>query len=84
MAAVSAKGMTRAAPLPSFGQIAPKRYAHWVRWSWGARGRVPRRAQRRVIRFFWPTRASSWNQTSIRLPQASRAAISATTAGKFF
>jgi hypothetical protein len=30
-----------------------------VRWSWGAPGRVPRRAQRRVILFFCPTRASS-------------------------
>jgi hypothetical protein len=36
-----------------------------VRWSWGALGRVPRLAQRRVFLFFWPTRASSWNQISI-------------------
>jgi hypothetical protein len=25
-----------------------------VRWSWGAEGRAPRRAQRRVILFFCP------------------------------
>ena len=31
----------------------------WVRWSCGARGRVPRLAQRRVILFFWPILASS-------------------------
>ena len=36
-----------------------------VRWSFGALGRVPRLAQRRVILFFWPTRASSANQTSM-------------------
>ena len=84
MAAVSAKGMTSAAPLPSFGQMAPKMYAHFVRWSCGARGRVPRRAQRLVIRFFWPTRASSWNQTSMRLPRAWCCRTPATAAGKFF
>src|SRR5271165_5021813 len=31
----------------------------------GAFGRVPRLAQRRAILFFWPTRASSANQTSM-------------------
>jgi hypothetical protein len=36
-----------------------------VRWSFGALGRVPRLAQRRVILFFWPTRASSANQISM-------------------
>jgi hypothetical protein len=59
IAGVSHQGMTSAAPLPFFGQIAPKIYAHLVRWSWGARGRVPRLAQRRVMEFFCPTRASS-------------------------
>jgi hypothetical protein len=44
--------MTKPAPLPFFGQIAPKMYAHLVRWSCGARGRVPRFAQRRVMAFF--------------------------------
>ena len=36
-----------------------------MRWSRGAMGRVPRLAHRRVILFFWPTRASSANQISI-------------------
>jgi hypothetical protein len=36
----------------------------------GADGRVPRRAQRRVILFFWPTRASSANQISTGLSLA--------------
>jgi len=36
----------------------------------GADGRVPRLAQRRVILFFCPTRASSANQISIGLPPA--------------
>ena len=40
-----------------------------MRWSRGALGRVPRFAQRRVILFFWPIRASSENQISI-LPLA--------------
>ena len=35
-----------------------------MRWSCGANGLVPRRAQRRVILFFWPILASSANQTS--------------------
>ena len=39
-----------------------------MRWSLGAEGRVPRLAQRRVRVFFWPTRASSQNQTSTGLP----------------
>src|SRR3954453_17076604 len=37
--------MTRPAPLPSAGQIAPKMEADSVRWSLGAAGRVPRRAK---------------------------------------
>ena len=45
----------------------PLRRCRWrqVRWSRGAMGRVPRLAQRRVILFFWPMRASSANQISI-------------------
>jgi hypothetical protein len=39
-------------------------------------------AQRRVILFFCPIRASSWNQISIGLPVA--AAIFSRRAGKFF
>ncbi len=37
-----------------------------VRWSFGALGRDPRLAHLRVILFFWPMRASSANQTSMR------------------
>ena len=55
-----------------------------MRWSRGLRGRVPRLAQRRVILFFWPMRASSWNQTSILAPAAFRLAIFASRSGKFF
>jgi hypothetical protein len=84
MAAVLQRGMTIAAPFPCFGQMAPKMYAEAVRWSLGAEGRVPRRAHRRVIPFFWPTLASSWNHTSIRLPLATPSAISASAVGKFF
>jgi hypothetical protein len=54
-----------------------------VRWSFGAAGRVPRRAQRRLIVFFCPIRASSQNQTSIGLPPVA-CAISARRAGKLF
>src|SRR5918995_1954157 len=50
----------------------------------GADGRVPRLAQRRVILFFWPTRASSANQISSGLPLAWSVAISSTRAGKVF
>src|SRR4051794_12779846 len=39
-----------------------------VAQSLGADGRVPRLAQRRVISFFCPIRASSANQISITLP----------------
>jgi len=52
MACVSQRGMTSAAPLPPFAQIAPKIYADTVRWSLGALGRVPRLAHRRVTLFF--------------------------------
>jgi hypothetical protein len=70
--------------LPSRGQMAPKTQAEQVRWSRGAEGRLPRLAHLRVILFFWPIRASSWNQISISVPRASWAAISASWAGKFF
>lgn len=55
-----------------------------MRWSCGVQGRVPRLAQRRVILFFWPIRASSCHQISIGRPAASFARISARRAGKFF
>jgi hypothetical protein len=56
-----------------------------VRWSCGADGRVPRFAQRRVILFFCPMRASSPNQISMSptLVSFSRA-ISSSLAGRFF
>ena len=44
----------------------------------GAEGRVPRFAQRRVILFFWPIRASSWNQISMAVPDGIWARILAT------
>lgn len=56
-----------------------------MRWSCGADGLVPRLAQRLVILFFWPMRASSANQISIRSRWLllSRA-IAARREGKFF
>jgi hypothetical protein len=55
-----APGATAAlAPLASAGQMAPKMQARVVRWSCGARGRVPHPANLRVILFFCPTLASS-------------------------
>ena len=81
---MSHQGMTSAAPLPFFGQIAPKMYAHLVRWSCGARGRVPRFAHRRVMEFFCPTRASSCHHSSISVPAGSLFRISSSSAGSFF
>ena len=54
-----------------------------VRWSRGARGRVPRLAHRRVSLFFWPMRASC-HHSSISTPFGSLARIFASSAGKFF
>src|SRR5215207_10742238 len=39
--------------------------AELVLWSCGAQGRVPRRARRRAILFFWPPRASSCHHSSL-------------------
>src|SRR3954464_15208668 len=77
------RGRTKPAPLPSAGQMAPKRWAEAVLWSLGADGRVPRLAQRRVILFFCPIRASSANQISRGLPPTA-CRISSRRAGKFF
>ena len=73
-----------------------------VRWSFGARGRVPRFpsavhpnllrrpwplasfAQRWLIVFFWPTRASSWNHNSMPVPRGSVASTAANRAGRLF
>ncbi len=41
-AAVLQKGRTQAVRIPRSGQMAPKRWAHLVYWSWGAGGRGPR------------------------------------------
>lgn len=56
------------APFPSAGQIAPKIQAEDRRWSFGAEGRVPRLAQRRVSLVCWPTPASSCHHNSIGVP----------------
>jgi hypothetical protein len=48
IASLLQRGMTMPAPLPSAGQMAPKIQAEARRWSFGAEGRVPRLAQRRV------------------------------------
>src|SRR5262245_40856825 len=45
IASVLQAGRIRAAPLPCFGQTAPKMYVEAVRWSRGALGRAPRFAQ---------------------------------------
>jgi hypothetical protein len=50
----------------------------------GADGRVPRLAQRRVMPFFRPTRASSCHHSSMGVPRGSAARIAATWAEKFF
>jgi hypothetical protein len=59
MASMLTVGMTRAAPVPRAGQMAPNRYAQVNRRSRLIRGRVPRLAQMRVSVPCWPTRASS-------------------------
>jgi hypothetical protein len=82
MVSVLQKGRTSPAPLPCSGQIAPKIHADFVRWSFGADGLVPRLAQRRVILFFWPTRASSWNQISMGVAFGKVARTFASSAAK--
>lgn len=51
---------------------------------WIALGRLPRRAQRRVRGFFWPSRISSWNHTSSGVAGGSVLTISAKRSGSFF
>jgi hypothetical protein len=48
IASLLQRGMTMPAALPWAGQIAPNSQAEERRWSFGADGRVPRFAQRRV------------------------------------
>lgn len=55
-----------------------------MRWSLGADGGVPRRAQRRGRVFFWPTRASSCHHSSIAVSSSSFARIAATAAERLF
>src|SRR5215218_6143241 len=50
----------------------------------GARGRVPRRARTRVSVPCWPTRASSWDQTSIGLPAVRPGSACLTSSAKLF
>ena len=54
MASMLTVGMTRAAPVPRAGQMAPNRYAQVNRRSRLIRGRVPRLAQMRVSVPCWP------------------------------
>ena len=84
MASVSQEGRTRPAPLPFFGQIAPNMEAQAVRWSCGAEGRVPRRAQRRVLLFFCPILASSCHHSSISVPSGRPARIASSSTGRLF
>lgn len=84
MAGMFASGMTMAMPVSRAGQTAPKMSAQSSLWSRGMGGLDPRRAQTRVSVPFCPTRASSWNQSSMRLPRALSGRTSATFAAKFF
>lgn len=84
MASLLQRGMTIPAPFPSSGQIAPKIQAEALRWSFGAEGRVPRLAQRRVSLVCWPTRASSCHQSSIGMPLGRRLLIFARRDAKVF
>jgi hypothetical protein len=48
------------------------------------KGRVPRFAHWRTIPFFWPIRASSWNQISIAFLLGTPAKCAFSVASKFF
>src|SRR3978361_161378 len=84
MASWLARGMTMAAPTARAGQMAPNREALWRRQSRTRAGREPRGAHTEDKVPCWPTRASSWNQTSMVLPAASGGRASATRPAKFF
>lgn len=64
MAGLAQRNRTRLAPSPFSGQTAPKMPAEAVRRSFGAAGRLPWRAQRRGVGFFWPRWASSCHRSS--------------------
>ena len=84
MAWVLQRGSTRPDPTPLAGQTAPKRQADLVRWSFGAVGRVPRLAQRRVSLVFCPTLASSCHQIFMSVIGGSAERSAASSAGKLF
>ena len=81
---VSRRGGTRPAPTPLAGRTAPKRQADLARWSFGAAGRVPRLAQRRVSLVFRPTLASSRHRISMSVPGGSAARTRSASVGKLF
>lgn len=66
------------------GDFSPDQRPEPVRWSLGAHGRLPRRAQRRGSVFFWPTRASSCHHSSMAVPGGKPARIALTAQGRFF
>ena len=85
IASVLQAGRIKAAPLPSFRADRAEDVGRRGALIAGRAGRVPRLAQRRVILFFWPIRASSANQISIlSLSSAFSRAISSRRAGKLF
>src|SRR4051812_22994203 len=83
MAAVETSGSTRATPSPRSGQTAPNRCAEAKPCCRTPRGRTPFWYQTWVTPPFWPTRASSMNQSSTRSPGCWRATPSIRR-GKFF
>ncbi len=84
IASLLQRGIMMPAPLPSAGQIAPKIQAEARRWSFGAKGRVPRFAQRRVSLVCWPTRASSCHHSSMAVPLGKDRLICARRVAKLF
>ena len=54
IASVLHQGRTKPALLPPSGKMAPRMYVEAVCWAFAADRRVPGRALRRVILFFWP------------------------------
>jgi len=77
------RGRTRPAPTPRSRQMAPNFEADFVRWSFSALGRVPRRAQRGVSLVFCPTFASSCHQCSIVVPTGSPVRSPSSLEGEF-
>src|SRR5688572_2016032 len=84
MAAVETSGSTSATPSPRSGHTAPNRWAE-LKPCWRTpRGRTPFWYQTWVTPPFWPTRASSMNQSSTRSTLGCRAAASRITPGRVF